>query len=190
MSLNMYFFIGSNKYSLDLPYEVMDVTKILVESGYEEPIEIIFGNSKEVDREKLIEAIQFLIDSFENELDILPDIFYIKYERPRGSDNFVIGAGYSTGVIIDGSRYKVEGGVDKCQLTKSWQDEVGVWHEDEPIDIRDKNIVKTDLDGDRGDLEIIRTKKPFNYIDRLIELRELLINAKEITVVKKIHPFD
>ena len=60
----------------------------------------------------------------------------------------------------------------------------------EPIDVRDKKLIETDLDGGCGDLMIIKTKKPLHFIDSLIELRELLINAKNADEIEKILPLE
>lgn len=190
MTLSMYFVVGDVKYPLELPYEVIDVTKAFVEAGYEELMETFIGDTKIVSKMKLINAIDFMIDSFESESDFLPYIYYIKYARPRGSDYYLIGAGFSTDIMIDGSRYMVEGGVNKCELTRSWQDEKGSWHKDNPIDVRDKDLIKTDSDGGRSDLIIIKTKKPLYFVDYLIELRELLVNAESVNEVKKILPLE
>jgi hypothetical protein len=87
--------------------------------------------------------------------------------------------------MIKGQRYTVESGVDKCQMIREWQNEDGQWQQDNPIDIRGEHIIKTDPEGSRSDLEIIKTKLPQHLLDDLTNLKNFIEKAKEAEQVFK-----
>ncbi len=190
MSLNMYFVIDDVRYSHSLPHEVMNITKYLVDSGYGEYIAAMYDDTKNVRKDNLLKSIDFLIDSFEQEKEFMPYIYYVKYDRPRGSGQYNIVAGFTTGIMIKGERYTVEGGVEKCRLIKTWQDHDALWHESEPTDIRHKSVIKTDPEGDRGDLVIIKTKEPLYYVEKLKLIKSILLEAHNCDTVEKILPLE
>jgi len=185
MSIDVTFIIGKQEFCLPLPPEALDVLDTIGHAGYEEPVDAVIGDVKHISRDRLINAIDCLLKLLEEESDVLPLIYYVKSEWIRGSGNYNIGAGIATGIKIQGDSYQVEGGVNRCQLTRQWCDDSGKLHNDESIDIRDRKIIVTDPDGSDGDLEIIKTKRPLLFVDELMKLREILANAEGVTSIKK-----
>ncbi|MHC4264666.1 MAG: hypothetical protein ACYSUK_01895 [Planctomycetota bacterium] len=185
MSLSISYIVGDKEFSLDLPPEAVEVMVVLAQSGHEEVIESIIGDISPIQKAELVRAINALHILFEKESDRLPFIYYISFKRPRKDGDLYIGAGFTSGVIIKGERYTVEGGVNKCRMTREWQDEEGQCHQDHPIDIRGEKLIKTDPEGGRSDLTIIKTKKPKFFLDDLSKLRVFLIDAKDVNEIIK-----
>lgn len=185
MSIDITFIIGKQEFCLPLPPEALDVLDTMGHAGYEEPVDAVIGDAKHISRDQLINAIDFLLGLFEKEADVLPFIYYVKSEWIRGSGNYHIGAGTATGIQIRGDSYKIEGGVERCELTRQWWNNSKELHNDKPIDVRDKKVIATDPDGPHGDLEIIKTKRPLLFVDELMKLREILANAEGVTSIKK-----
>lgn len=127
-----------------------------------------------IDKADLLNGVDYWISHFTKQSDFLLNIYYVRIGIPRNSTMQMMGAGIATNILIDGERYRIEGGVEKCTLTKSWRNEQGESKEGDPIDIRNKTTIKTDENGSHGDITIIKTKTPYGFVDDLKSLKNFL----------------
>ena len=186
MGMEITYLAGDRELSFILSPTIVETTKILARNGFEKEVERIFGVS-DFGRESptntadLLEAIETIISALESEPDLLPYTYSFKIEMPPGSGKYSVGSGMASGIRIRGALHSIEGGLDRCELTRDWWDENGVYHGDKPQDIRNLNVLQTD---EHGEIKIIKRKSRTCFMRNLRQLRKFLSKVKVETVRK------
>jgi len=164
--------------------------KVLSKKNFEKEIETIFGvldfgETSPAKRSELLESASQLLEAIEANREILPYTYSTKVEIPRGSGKYSVGNWITSGFRINGETYSIEVGLDKCELTKRWQDEAGVIHEGEPEDVRHLKMIKIDNNNFFGDIKIFKRRKPTRLIRNLEQLKEFL-SKTDLEVIQKV----
>jgi len=176
MGLDMTYIAGEERLSFKLSATSADTMKVLAKKGFKKEVEAIFGVS-DFDREtptgrrELLESIDRLIEAIERDSGLLPYTYSFKIETPPGSGVYSVGSGLASGIRIGGELYSIEGGLGRCELTRDWWDENGVYHGDKPQDIRNLKSLKTDSD---GEIAILKRRRRTCFVKNLKELKMFL----------------
>jgi hypothetical protein len=185
MSLEMIYTTGDRKFSFNLAPSEVDFLDTFCKGDQQKYLDIIFGvpelgKNVSIERSKVLKAVSILLAGLKDAKEFSSHIYSFKIEMPPGSGYYSTGSGLFSGIHIDGQLYSIEGGLDTCKLTRQWQDESRVWH-DEEKDVRDQKIIKTD---DFGDIIIRKKKKPSELIHKLKDLESFLTNLN-VDIIQK-----
>ncbi|MDH4203414.1 MAG: hypothetical protein OEV87_11055 [Phycisphaerae bacterium] len=189
MGLDMMYVAGNERLSFRLSNNDIEVCELLRKKNLEKEIDDIFnvpdfGESCSIEKNRLSESINNILHALTNNPELLPCIFSTKEEVPRGSGKYSTGGWATCGLKINNEMYDLEYGLDKCELTKKWQDEDGKIHLGEPKDVRDLSIIKQDPDSFSGDV-IITKRKPMKLVKNLKQI-ESFLSKTDAKVVNKI----
>jgi len=184
MGQDMTYTAKSKELSFRLSPTDIDLWNVLAKEGLKDEMEAVFGVSEydsktPIEKEFLLKSIDKILGSIENNPQMLPCVYYIKIETPPGSGMYSTGTGMASGIRINNELYSIEGGLNRCELTRMFQDESGKWHDDKPKDIREFKKIITD---NHGEIVIRKRKKPTNLVRNLKKLRSFLqkIDVEEV----------
>jgi len=185
--MDMIYIAGKDELSFQLSPASVDTMEFLAKKGFQKEVEVIFGVS-DFDRKtsarkkELLKAIDILIEAVQKNPGLLPYTYSFKIETPVGSGMYSVGSGLASGIRIKGELYSIEGGLDRCELTRDWWDENGVYHGDKPKDIRNLKSIKTNSD---GEIIILKRRRRTCFMKNLQQLRKFLAKTG-VDIVKKL----
>ena len=188
MGLDMTYITNIGSFTYNLTSDIGVFSK-MAEKGYNDEVEAIigvldFGEETVIKRSDLLESVEVILNLIENQTEMLPYFYSFKMEVPKGSGKYTSGSGMATGVKIDGKIFNIEGGLDKCELVYKWQSDDGEWHQETPIDVRERKVIETDDDCFFGDIKISKKKSPSDMLSNIIKLKQFLADSNDIEVVK------
>lgn len=189
MSLEMTYSAGKQKHEWRFVNHEAEALEILASKGLKNEIDTIigvddFGEECHINRDKLYDAVTFIIKGIEKKTIPLPSLFDVKVEIPRGSGSYSVGGTAISGLKIKQEEYVIMHGLEKCVLIKKWQDADMKIHHGEPIDIRHLSTIKTDEDSFIGDAKITKRKMSNILVKNLNRLKTFLEGCTGDDIIK------
>ena len=185
----MTYIADEKELSFRLPPSDIDVIDFLLNAEFKKEVKAIFGISDfgkttQISRIILLKSVTHLIESIKSNPKALPYVYGLKQEIPRGSGMYSTGSGGSTGYLSDGTPYYIEGGLNKCELSKRRKNKSGKYERYDTQDVRHLKVIKVNPNDIFGDIIIYKKRKPTKLLSNLKQLESFLSKARVKTIKK------
>jgi len=187
MGLDITYITGKRELSLTMTPVDVDVMGVLAKKEFEQDVEAIFGVSdfeKEtpISRNSLLDSIDRLLEAIESRPQILPYTYFLERQVTTSAGVVPSVSASTSGIRINEELYSFEGGLDRCELIRHWQDDSGNWHADEPKDVRG---LKSIMDDELGKILIRKRRKPTCLVRNLKQLKSFLLET-DAKIIQKV----
>jgi len=194
MGLDMTYVAGDAKLTFRLTENDVAVAKILSEKEFDKQISAIFdvsdfGVETSIQKSSLYESVAHILKCIQNNEKFLPykyqleDTIFTKKGSHTSTSNSI------SGISIDGQLYLLEGGLDRCELSKLRKDENGLWQPYDTKDVRNVKVIKTDgkFVGEYSisDIRIKKKRASIKIVKHLKQLQTFL-DKTNTEIVQKI----